>query len=226
MRFTVSLVLFLLMLSVPLLALESEPSETVGYVKYECKSNPNGDYNLIALALDAGYTLASELGADYPFITSIRQWDQVSQIWVSSDNFGGGFWFPDNPINPNEALLITINTSEDDVFVAGGLNTPASYNFVTNANGDYNTMMLPFEESALTNSTLLGEDIGVCTSIRVWDNIDQNWVASDNFGGGFWFPEYDVDTGFPYYITVSSNITWPSTRGSKVVRDFTSKVTE
>jgi len=205
-------IFLLLFLPVLLLALESEPSEVVGYVKYECVSNINGDYNFIALPLNAEYTTASELGADYPFISAIRQWDPTSQSWVASDNYGSGFWFPDNTINPNEAILVSISDSSADIFIAGTLNSAAEYVFVNNSNGDYNAMMLPFEESSLTTSTALGEDIPNCTSIRKWEPVAQEWIASDNYGGGFWFPEFPVDTATAYFVTVDVGSTWPITR--------------
>jgi hypothetical protein len=190
-----------------LFALESDPSETVGFVKYGCVTNANGDYNIMALPMDAGYTLASELGADYPLITSIRYWDSTNQIWVASDNFGT-FWWPDNPILPNEVYYVTVS-GNTDIYIAGGFNAPASYDLVTNANGDYNTLMLPLDSSFILSSEL-GDDIGVCTSIRDWDQINQIWVASDNFGT-FWWPDNPVEIAGAYYVTVSANITWPVT---------------
>jgi len=218
-------IFLLLFLPVLLLALESEPSEVVGYVKYECVSNVSGDYNFIALPLNAEYSTASELGADYPFISAIRQWDPTSQSWIASDNYGDGFWFPDNPINPNEAILVSISDSSADIFIAGSLNDAAEYTFVNNANGDYNAMMLPFEESSLITSTALGEDIPNCTSIRKWNPAAQEWIASDNFGGGFWFPEFAVDTATAYFVTVSAGSTWPSIRSDLRDLPVSSKIT-
>ncbi len=205
-----------------MVALESDPSEVVGYVKYECVTNANGDLNFIAASLDAGYTIASELGADYPDIASIRYWDSTNQVWVSSDNYGGGFWFPDNPINPNQPLFITV-TAGFDLYFAGGLNAEPSYSLVTNANGDLNTIMLPFSKSDLTDTQLLGDDIGVCASIRNWDHTNQAWVASDNYGGGFWFPVNQVEVAQPYYVTVTSNVTWPSVTRENIGSDRPSK---
>lgn len=191
-------------------ALESEPSAVVGYVKYECVTNANGDYNLLAIPMDAGYTIASELGSDYPSITSIRYWDSTNQVWVSSDNYGT-FWWPDNPILPNEVYYVTVSANSD-IYIAGELNDSPLYNLVNNENGDYNTIMLPLD-SPFTLCSALGNDIGVCTSIRYWDEVTQVWVASDNYGT-FWWPDNTVEIAKAYYVTVSANVTWPSAPAS------------
>jgi hypothetical protein len=188
-------------------ALESDPSEVVGYVKYGCVTNANGDYNLMAIPMNAGYAVASDLGADYPNITSVRYWDSANQIWVSSDNYGT-FWWPDNPILANEVYYVTVGANTD-IFVSGGLNADPSYNLVNNVNGDYNTLMLPLD-SSFTLSSELGNDIGVCTSVRYWDEVTQAWVSSDNYGT-FWWPDNAVEIAGAYYVTVSANVTWPGT---------------
>lgn len=206
------LIVFAFLCLFNLFALESEPSETVGYVKYDCQSNANGDYNFIALSLDAGYTNASDLGAAYSSISSIKQWDPTAQEWVASDDWGGGFWSPDNVLNPNEAIFVTIDTPLETIYIAGELNDPAQYSLVTNANGDYNAIMLPFEQSSLTTSQQMGEDISSCLSVRSFDNVSQTWLSSDNFGGGFWTNVFSVETGFPYIANVSANSTWPASR--------------
>ena len=52
----------LLILAVGMLAaVESEPSEVVGYVKYDCLVG----LNLVAMPMDDGLTLTSEVGAIY-----------------------------------------------------------------------------------------------------------------------------------------------------------------
>lgn len=195
-------------------AIESAPSETVGYVRYDCQSNANGNYNFIAISMDAGYTTASDLGADYPNISSVNQWNPTTQSWVSSDNWGGGFWSPDNTINPNEALWIVLDAAveADTIYIAGPMNDPAQYSLVSNDNGDYNMIMLPFEQSSLSTSQELGEDISNCMSIRKFDNVTQTWVTTDNWGGGFWNNIFDVETGYPYVANVNTNSTWPSSR--------------
>ena len=209
MKKLLSLIVVVLFLG-SLFAVESDPSEVVGYVEYSCVFDAvAGDYNLIAIPMNAGYTLASELGSDYPSITSIRHWDNVAQSWVASDNLGGGFWWPDNAIVENEVYYINVDANTD-IYIAGGMNADPSYSLVSDpVLGDYNAIMLPLD-SAFTLASELGNDIGVCTSIREWDNVAQSWVASDNLGGGFWWPDNPVAIAGAYYINVSANTTWPT----------------
>jgi hypothetical protein len=59
-RFILPLMILLFVGS--LLAVESAPSEVVGYVKYDCVAG----LNLVALPMSQGYTLSSEVGDTYP----------------------------------------------------------------------------------------------------------------------------------------------------------------
>lgn len=207
-------ILALLLLSVTtLFALESDPSETVGFVKYECVNVAGGDFNIIAIPLDCPYSVASDMGADYPAITSIKYWDETNQQWVASNNLGG-FWAPDNPIEPNEVYYVNVS-SATDIYIAGGMNADPVYNFVSNANGDFNTAMLPLD-CDFTMASEWGNDIGTgseCTSIKEWDNTNQQWIASNNLGG-FWAPDNSISIAQGYYVNVNANVTWPSSKKS------------
>jgi len=208
------LLLFTVLLIGSLCAVESEPSDVVGVVKFECLANSNGNNNFIAMCLNDSYSTASELGTAYPSITSIRQWNPTTQTWIASDNYGGGFWYPDNTLNPNEPLYVAVNTSTN-IYIVGSLNESPSYNLVSNSNGNLNAIMLPLD-SAFTLSSQLGNDIGVCTSVRSWNKTTQAWDSCDNFGGNFWYPDNPVTAGNPYYVSVTSNITWPEDRALPV----------
>ena len=57
-----------------LAAVESDPSAIVGYVKYPCVAG----YNTIALAMEQGYTMASEVGDAIP-ATTVGTWDPAAE---------------------------------------------------------------------------------------------------------------------------------------------------
>jgi hypothetical protein len=85
----------LLILAVGLLAaVESEPSEVVGYVKYDCLEG----LNLIALPMNQGFVNASEvgilLGSD-----AVSKFDATLQDWVSTYDDGSGNWAEDFPLS-------------------------------------------------------------------------------------------------------------------------------
>jgi len=81
-----------------LAAVESDPSEIVGYVKYPCVTG----WNFNALPMDQGYTVISEVAGDYPAgnFTAVNYFDSALQSWAQSDFYDMGdpafnFWDPD-----------------------------------------------------------------------------------------------------------------------------------
>lgn len=213
-----TMIFFLLVVFLPLLAIESEPSEIVGFMKYECLNVEDGNYNLIAIPFECSYTKASELGADFPSLTSIRSWDSASQSWIASNNLGGT-WIPDNPIELNSVYYVNVQQASN-VIIAGKLGSSPTYNFIINENGNYNTAMLPIDSSLITASEW-GNDIGSgteCTSIKSWNNTSQLWESSNNLGS-FWLPDNEIIAGRPYYLNVNSNITWPESSKSNFLND-------
>ncbi len=51
-------IIAILTLATTAFAIESEPSETVGFVKYECVTTAGTNLNAVANAMDAGYAMA------------------------------------------------------------------------------------------------------------------------------------------------------------------------
>ncbi len=215
------LVLALLIASVTFIfAVESDFSDVVGYVKYECISNANGDASLVALSMNSGYTLASELGAVYPEITTISTWDNENKILITATNYGGGFWFPDAELNANQGFFVTTSTNID-IFVAGSLNGVNSNDLISNANGDSNLITIPVQ-SNIAFASELGTEITQLTTLSEWDNVNKLWITATNYGGGFWFPDTALNRGSVYSLTVSENTTWPNV-GSRNIHQKTLK---
>ena len=82
-----------------LTAVESDPSATVGYVKYPSVAG----LNFAAMPMDDGMTLVSEVGmymGPLDEIDTINLWDASGQYWNGCVNFTGGFWIPDEPVGP------------------------------------------------------------------------------------------------------------------------------
>lgn len=129
MKFTVSLVLFLLMLSVPVFALESEPSETVGYVRVDA----NIGYTYFSLPFefyDDSTTPVETLDLDYivgdqltggNFLTGDRVIEIGSGLYAYL-NDGTGLWTGGlTDFTDNKAYQFKIHSSHDssDVYLAG-----------------------------------------------------------------------------------------------------------
>ncbi|HOV16296.1 MAG TPA: hypothetical protein PLF50_02185 [Candidatus Cloacimonadota bacterium] len=203
--------LFILLLIVSagiLLAVESAPSATVGYVKYP--SVPG--LNFAAMPMDDGMTLTSEVGAymgPNDEIDTINLWDNASQTWLGSTNYGGGFWDPDLSVGPGSVLYYYSSVAFDYYSIGALPATNAQYNIVPGLN----TVMVPLNKSNLTLASEAGVDIGPndeIDTINLWDNASQTWFGCTNYGGGFWDPDFGVSIGTPLYIYSNSAITWPA----------------
>lgn len=192
-----------------LVAVESAPSEVVGYVKYDCVPG----LNFVAMPMDQGLTTTAEVGAVYnvadEYIDTINLWDPAIQDWTASTNYGGGFWDPELPVGPGSILYFNTSTALSFYSIGDMPATNAQYNIVVGLN----TIMVPLNYSALTSSALVGGSIGdgdYVDTINLWDNSIQDWTASTNYGGGFWDPELPVAIGTPMYVNAGTATAWPT----------------
>jgi len=210
-------VLFILILIASLsilVSVESDPSETVGYVKYDMLPG----LNLVAMPMDDGMTLSSEVGAyidptmDPLVLDTINLWDAATQTWNASVNYGGGFWFPDNPVATGSVLYLNTSLTASYYSIGDMPLANAQYSFLPGLN----TAMLPLNKSALSLTSAVGADIDptldplLLDTINLWDASTQTWNAAVNYGGGFWFPDNPVSIGTPMYLNTSLTTTWPA----------------
>jgi len=89
-----------------LAAVESDPSNVVGYVKYPCVF---GD-NFVAMPMVDGATIVSEFALPYngsDDINTVQLWDPVGQGWAACTNYGGNFFDPDLPVGPGTPCFLT-----------------------------------------------------------------------------------------------------------------------
>lgn len=213
-------------LSGSLIALESAPSEVVGYVKYECVTTSTTDMNLVCIVFDNGITTAQDLaaavGADglvdavSKWNPSTQSWDQVtySQLpfppynWVWSDNFD---------VSNGDVLAVNV-TADVDYYCAGAVGSDPVYNLVTTDATDANLIMLPLSESSLSNAQALANDIGaagVVDAVSKWDPVYQSWNQVTYSQLPFppynwaWSDNFDIMIGEGYMVNMTENRTWP-----------------
>ena len=105
-------------------ALESDPSEVVGYVTYGCVTTDGTDLNFIALPMNSGYTMASELGNAIGVCDVVNVWDPAGQGWLSASNLGM-FWAGDFAIEIGMPLMVNV-TEAVSWPVGRNVNTSAS----------------------------------------------------------------------------------------------------
>ena len=91
-------------------ALESDPSDVVGYVKYECITTDNGNENFIALPVATEYTDSEELGTGIGDCTRVTKWDVTNQGWVSCTyvGFPVNDWVGQFDVEIAQALIVNM----------------------------------------------------------------------------------------------------------------------
>jgi len=210
---------FILLLFIPvlLLALESEPSEVVGYVKYE---GGVAGYQFVANSMATGYTMASELGNAIGIANcnSISIWKSDTQGWNTSTYIFGS-WNNDQAIIEGDVIMCGM-LNPADVYMAGALPALPSYSLEIG----YSSVMIPLDRSDITMASELGDEIGVgnVNSINTWDADNQVWVTTSYIFGS-WNNDQPLEIGTPILLGVSSDYTWPTTRNSVSLDLTTSK---
>ena len=182
-----------------LAAVESEPSEVVGYVKYPCVAG----LNHIALPMDQGLTMASDFAALYPdMLDAMSYWDATSQSWISALNLG--YWEGDFTVQPGSVMMIASLANFTAYSIGNMPATNATYNLLVGLND----IMIPLNRSDITMAGQVGDEIQVVDAMSYWDNTTQSWVSALNLG--YWEGDFPVHIGFPIQLAALSQTTWPS----------------
>jgi len=201
------LFVLLLVVSIGLMtAVESDPSDTVGYVKYGCLTG----LNFVALPMDqAGYTLASEVGDSYPgMVDAISYWDATTQSWVTAQYYPDFlFWDPDFAVASGSVMMINA-LSNFSFFSIGDMPAAnAQYSLL----GGLNAIMLPLNKSALNLASMVGDDVGTLDAVSYWDATTQSWVTAQYYPDFlFWDPDFSVTIGMALMVNSSGATTWPA----------------
>ena len=101
-----------------LIAVESEPSDVVGFVKYECIVTSTTNANMVSVVLDNGVTTAQDLAAEIGapgIVDAVSKWDATTQSWEQvAYSFspvpppGGWAWSGDFDIEIGESYQISV----------------------------------------------------------------------------------------------------------------------
>ena len=197
-----------------LFALESDPSDVVGYVKYDGFTTATTNLNLMALPLDDATiidvsTLAAALGGEAE-VDQISVWDAPNQQWISSVYFFGA-WSPNTLLYVSDIVMISV-INNLSFYSAGDLPTPAQYNLITTAGTNLNTIMIPLNEIDIVDVTTLATEMGGETEvdqISEWDYANQQWNSSVYFFGA-WSPNFLMTIADPLMVSVVNAFAWPT----------------
>ncbi len=199
------LILAILIASVTVIfALDSEPSEVVGYVKYELTAN---DFNMIAVPMNSGIANAIELAtAISPDVQYIIKWDGG---WVQYSTSTPDTSFE---VTDGESFLVYLGGTEPvDFYCAGDLPTQANYDFVAN---DFNQIMLPLNRSDITNTIELANSISEDVAyIITWDG---GWVQ---YSASTPDTSFDINIGDGFLVFTNAEVTgWNAPASKNVTR--------
>jgi hypothetical protein len=208
-------VLLLLVSFVMLVAVESDPSAVVGYVKYPILTGGN----LVAVPMNAGYTMMSEYIAAYNAtdeIDYVSFWnnDPMVQNWDTTVNQGGNYFDPDPLVDPGATMYIDyIGVTGFNFYSLGTL--PATNGQYTVKTGG-NIVMIPLNRSDVSLISVLAMGIAPdeCDYLSLWNNdpLVQNWDTTVNQGGDYFDPDPALTIGQPVYVSYigATDVVWPA----------------
>jgi len=181
-----------------LFAVESAPSEVVGYVKYELLVGNN----TIALPMDQPYTLASEIGNAIG-ANAVAYFDTDTQEWETA-NLSEYGWTGDFNVSNGQTLWVSLDASA--TFYSLG-NMPASFPVYSLVAGN-NTIMLPLNRNDLTLASQVGNEIGA-NAVAHFNASIQEWESA-NFSEYGWSGDFTTAIADPLWISTSTAGTWPA----------------
>jgi len=197
-RFILPLMLLLLVGS--LFAVESAPSEVVGYVKYDCVTG----LNFVALPMDQGYIMASDLGTAYSgLIDQISYWDASLQDWTTASDLGF-MWDGDFEVGNGSPVMISC-VSDVDVYSIGELFASLP---VYSLQPGLNAVMVPLNRSDLAMAGDLGLEMGA-DQVSTWDPALQDWATASDLGF-MWDGDFELSIGMAILTSVYDSSTWPT----------------
>ncbi|MDI3504586.1 MAG: hypothetical protein PWP64_1522 [Candidatus Cloacimonadota bacterium] len=189
-----------------LFAVESAPSEVVGYVKYDLLAGNN----TIALPMDQPYELASEIG-DAIGATTVAYFNASTQVWERIDAFPWGGWSGDFNVTNGQALWISIDAEASFYSLGNMPETLPVYNLLAGNN----MIMVPLNRSDLNLASLVGNDIGA-TTVAYFNSSTQIWERIDAFPWGGWSGDFDTAIGDPLWVSTDIAGTWPAPAGRAI----------
>ncbi len=181
---------------------ESENSVTAGEFDYYLITTPTTDFNEIALPLNIkGITNAAELMSAIPGCNSIARWDPADQGYYQYISF-----LPMTNFSIEMGYPYYVNVTNDVVLTFTGEIVQPDFSLITTPATDFNEVMLTLDKTNITQASELMADIPSCNSIARWDPEVQGYYQYVSF---LPMTNFNVRVGYPYYVNVDSDVTWP-----------------
>ncbi len=191
----------LLLLVGALSAVESDPSAVVGYVKYDLLAG----YNTIAVPMEQGYALASQVG-DAIGATAVLHFNASTQEWEGISAFPWGGWDSDFAVPNGQALWVSLDAAGSFYSIGDLPATEPTYALLAG----YNMIMVPLNRSDLTGAALVGDSVGA-TAVLHFNASTQEWESISAFPWGGWDSDFATSIGNPLWVSTDNAGNWPST---------------
>ena len=185
-----------------IMAVESEPSAVVGYVKYDLVAGNN----TIALPMDQPYAMAGEVGNAIG-ATTVGYFNSATQLWTIANKTMFGTWANNFAVTVGQPLWVGVASATTYYSIGDLPDTEPVYNLVSGNN----TVMIPLRNSGLTNSALVGADIPGAGSVGFFNSTTQLWTISNKTMFGTWTNTFATAIGDPLWVGTSTAGTWPAT---------------
>ncbi len=212
-----------------LMALESGPSETVGFVKYELVA---GDFNMVAVPMEITFPIAgaipmaSDLATEIGNVGALIFWD--TSLATSGWRTYTGNVVTDFEIHPGDALIANMSAGSNvDFYSAGAVPADVATTFAV----DFNMLMVPLTQTAITLASELAASIeadigaGMVGAIIFWDTslATSGWRT---YTGNI-VTDYSIGIGDALIVNALGTGTWNSgsrsSRTTNSIQDFNSQ---
>ena len=206
--------LLLLLFVGSIMAVESEPSAVVGYVKYDLVAGNN----TIALPMVQSYAMAGEIGNAIG-ATAVGYFNPATQLWLIASKTMFGTWTNNFAVSNGMPIWITVAAASTFYSLGDLPETDPTYSLVSGNN----TVMVPLSSSDLTTSALVGGNIPGATAVGYFNPTTQLWVLSSKTMFGTWTNAFATSIGDPLWINTNSAGTWPAPAGRAIQSKGTKK---
>ena len=182
-----------------LAAVESDPSEVVGYVKYDMIIGNT----VVAIPMDAGYDMASDIGEGYSVDCDAVSYFGTDESWYTAYKIAPD-WYDDFAVAPGSVVMV-YSYDGAPFFSIGSLPAAdASYSLVENGNS---IVMVPLNRSDLDVASEVGDEIG--TDAVSYFGTDESWYTAYKIDPD-WYDDFAVSIGKPLMVYSYSATTWPT----------------
>jgi len=189
---------------------ESDSSNPVGEFDFRLVTTPYTDFNEIALSLiDSRIKNASDLVAAIPSCNSVARWNAAIQGY---EQYVPGIPPTNFPVQGGYPYYV--NVTCDTVFTLMGPVASPSFVLITTPATDFNEVMLTHDKTGITRASELMADIPTCNGVAKWDATIQGY---QQYIPGIPPTDFDVRAGYPYYVNVTADVTWPDDAQAKRV---------